>query len=117
MRLRFPSLETLDHYRWHIVATILTVSTAACSVRTVEVNAGEAAVLVDRPHLPGHGGVRPGAVHTGRTWILFSADAIKVNLQPIQFSEHPVSLIASFGQAWSPTTFRPSSATVSASTA
>jgi len=46
------------------------------------VDAGEEAVLVDKPYFFGHGGVQKTPVTTGQTWTWFSTQVIRLNVKP-----------------------------------
>lgn len=72
----------------------LTLLAAACSVAP---DAGYEAVLVQKPILFGHGGVSETPVKAGRTFVAPTTDAIYVNVQPIQFTEHFDDLMSSDG--------------------
>lgn len=54
----------------------------------VSPDAGEEAVLIDKPYVIGHGGMRVEPVKTGRSIEWFSTNVVYVNMQPAQFSEH-----------------------------
>jgi regulator of protease activity HflC (stomatin/prohibitin superfamily) len=87
-------------------------------------DAGEAAVLIDKPIVFGHGGVRDEAIETGLAWIWWTTNVEYVNIYPQQFDinfedmmssdgipldfqaslrlkvNDPVALIRNFGKDW-----------------
>jgi regulator of protease activity HflC (stomatin/prohibitin superfamily) len=64
---------------------------------SVKVGPGEEAVLVDKPLVWGHGGVRSEPVKTGRTYIWPTTDSIPVEMRPQQFSEKFADLMSRDG--------------------
>ena len=67
-----------------IGALVLTLIAASCSFHSVQPNAGEEAVLIDKPMIFGHGGVQSTSVKTGRSYIWRTTDYVIVNTQPIK---------------------------------
>ena len=57
-------------------------------VKAIAPNVGEQAVLVDKPILFGHEGVREKPVDPGRTYVWWTTDHITVNMQPRQYVVH-----------------------------
>jgi SPFH domain / Band 7 family len=64
---------------------------------SVAPNAGQEAVLIDKPFAFGHGGVRGVPVKTGRTWVWFSTSHEMVNMLPQQHQVHFDDLMSSDG--------------------
>ena len=77
-----------------IVAALLTALTA-CTVVTPD--AGQQAVLIDKPWLFGHGGVRENPVLPGLTYAWFSTEKIYVNMFPQQYDGNFGDLMSSDG--------------------
>ena len=77
-----------------IAAWVLFVC-AGCTV--VSPDAGQAAVLIDKPMLFGHGGVRAEAVSTGLTYTWFSTNKIYVDMFPQQYDGNFSDLMSSDG--------------------
>jgi len=104
------------------IAASLLLACAGCTV--VSPDAGQQAVLIDKPVLFGHGGVRDQPVTTGLTYTWFSTQRIYVNMFPQQYDGNfgdlmssdgvpldfhaiirlqvtdPVALVKNFGQDW-----------------
>ena len=104
------------------IAAWLVLALTGCTV--VSPDAGQAAVLIDKPIVFGHGGVRAKAVSTGLTYTWFSTNKIYVNMFPQQYDGNfsdlmssdgvpldfhaiirlqvvdPVALVKDFGQDW-----------------
>lgn len=103
-------------------ATLALISVSACTV--VSPDAGQQAVLIDKPFVFGHGGVRSEPVLPGLTYTWFSTKKIYVNMFPMQYDGNfsdlmssdgvpldfhaiirlqvtdPVGLVRDFGQDW-----------------
>lgn len=103
-----------------IAAVILSAS--GCNV--VSVDAGQQAVLIDKPWVFGHGGVREEPVLPGLTYTWMSTQKVYVNMLPIQYEGNfsdimsadgvpldfhaiirlqvtqPVTLVRDFGRDW-----------------
>jgi len=114
-----------------IGALVLTLLAASCSFHSVQPNAGEEAVLIDKPLVFGHGGVQSTPVKTGRSYIWRTTEYVIVNTQPvkkdIEFQDlmtsdgvpidfhaimrfrviDSVSLIKNFGPTWYETNLEP----------
>lgn len=58
---------------------------------------GEEAVLIDKPMVFGHEGVRDEVVHTGRRYVWFTTEHIMVNTLPMQFPVHFDDLMSADG--------------------
>lgn len=93
-------------------------------ITAVKPDAGHEAVLIEKPMLLGHGGVNKEPVRTGRKYVMWTTDAVDVNMQPAQFPVHfddlmsldgvpldfdavirlqvtdSVTLVEKFGQGW-----------------
>jgi regulator of protease activity HflC (stomatin/prohibitin superfamily) len=67
-------------------AVIAALSTSAC--RTISPDAGHEAVVIKKPWFFGHGGVEEEPIKTGLSLGAVSTEAIYVNMQPIQITEH-----------------------------
>ncbi len=104
-----------------LMAALLAASTG-CTV--ISPDAGQEAVLIDKPWIFGHGGVRSKPVLPGLTYAWFSTQKIYVNMFPQQYDGNftdlmssdgvpldfhavirlqvtdPVVLVSSFGQDW-----------------
>jgi regulator of protease activity HflC (stomatin/prohibitin superfamily) len=85
----------MKHLRFVVAIVVLTCLSAGC--RSVAPDAGQVAVLVDKPVFFGHGGIRAQAVETGRTYVWFSTSAIYVNTQPQQYEADFKDLMSSDG--------------------
>lgn len=107
---------------WNFALAASLLACGGCTV--VSPDAGQQAVLIDKPVLFGHGGVRPEAVPTGLSYTWFSTDKIYVNMFPQQYDGNftdlmssdgvpldfhaiirlqvvdPVTLVKNFGQDW-----------------
>lgn len=79
------------------VAMLLVLAAATVSCTVVSPDQGEAAVIVDKPYLFGHGGIRPDPIPTGRSYTWLSARAIYVNIYPQQFDANFKDLMTSDG--------------------
>lgn len=77
------------------VFVLVLLASTACSI--VAPDAGQKAVLVDKPILFGHGGVRPDPVSTGLTYTWFSTKKVYVNMLPQQFDGAFNDLMSSDG--------------------
>lgn len=77
------------------LATSLLFVCTACTV--VAPDAGQQAVLIDKPWLFGHGGVRAQPVSPGLTYTWMSTQKIYVNMFPQQFDGNFTDLMSSDG--------------------
>ncbi len=66
----------------------LVFSMVITSVGCVGIDAGHEGVLVEQPFFFGHGGVDPVPTKTGRLIVAPTTKVIKVDIRPIQYSEH-----------------------------
>jgi regulator of protease activity HflC (stomatin/prohibitin superfamily) len=104
------------------IAASMLLACTGCTV--VSPDAGQQAVLIDKPVIFGHGGVRAEPVLTGLTYTWFSTHKIYVNMFPQQYDGNfsdlmssdgvpldfhaiirlqvtdPVALVKNFGQDW-----------------
>lgn len=104
------------------LAALSLLAVSGCTV--VSPDAGQQAVLIDKPWIFGHGGVRETAVLPGLTYAWFSTQKIYVNMFPMQYDGNfsdlmssdgvpldfhaiirlqvtdPVTLVRDFGQDW-----------------
>ena len=71
--------------RMSALAAVLMCGVTSCV--NVAPNAGEEAVLIHKPYIFGHGGVDEDPVETGRTYVWFSTDYVKVSMLPQKFDE------------------------------
>lgn len=69
--------------------------TTGCSIASPD--AGQEAVLIEKPLIFGHGGVDPTPVKTGTTFIALTTDHIYVNMQPEQHEVKFDDLMSSDG--------------------
>lgn len=67
---------------------------SACSVAP---DAGQEAVLIEKPILFGHGGVIEQPVHAGLTFVALTTQVVYVSVLPQQFNEHFDDLMSSDG--------------------
>lgn len=81
--------------KYLIAASSLLVALGGCTV--VSPDAGQQAVLVDKPWFFGHGGVQPDPVLPGRSYTWFSTQKIYVNMFPQQFDGNFADLMSSDG--------------------
>ena len=58
------------------------------SVGCAAIDAGHEGVLVEQPFFFGHGGVDPVPSKTGRVMVALTTKVIRVDIRPIQYSEH-----------------------------
>ncbi|MEO7067925.1 MAG: SPFH domain-containing protein, partial [Rhodanobacter sp.] len=77
------------------MAAALGMACTGCTV--VSPDAGQEAVLIDKPIVFGHGGVRAEAVSTGLTYTWFSTNKIYVNMFPQQYDGNFSDLMSSDG--------------------
>jgi len=75
----------------------LCASLLLCGCTAVSPDAGQQAVLIDKPWLFGHGGVRDEPVMPGLTYTWFSTDKVYVNMLPQQFDGNFSDLMSSDG--------------------
>lgn len=66
-------------------------------IHAVKVDAGMEAVLIDKPIIFGHGGVRDEPVRTGRSYVWFTTDWYNVDMRPQQTPLHFDDLMSSDG--------------------
>jgi hypothetical protein len=71
--------------RMSAIAAVLMCSVTSCV--NVAPDAGEEAVLIHKPYLFGHGGVDEKPVETGRKYVWFSTDYVRVSMLPQKFDE------------------------------
>lgn len=64
---------------------------------SINIDAGQEAVLIDKPLIWGHGGVRPEPITTGRTYVWPTTSHVIVEKRPQQFTEHFDDLMSSDG--------------------
>jgi regulator of protease activity HflC (stomatin/prohibitin superfamily) len=67
---------------------VLAVALCLVGCQSVSPDAGQEAVLIQKPLLMGHGGVDDSAVKTGRAFVALTTDAVYVDMQPQQFVVH-----------------------------
>lgn len=77
------------------LAAALLMGLAGCTV--VSPDAGQQAVLIDKPWIFGHGGVREKPVLPGLTYAWFSTQKIYVNMFPMQYDGNFGDLMSSDG--------------------
>ncbi len=80
--------------KWALLS-LLSPLLFACTVVTPE--QGQEAVLIDRPILFGHGGIRPESIKPGRSYTWFSVRKVYVNVYPQQFEANFSDLMSSDG--------------------
>lgn len=70
--------------------SVLMLSMLVCiaGCQTVSPDAGQEAVLIEKPIIFGHGGIVPNPITTGRTYVALTTSVVYVNMQPCQFPEH-----------------------------
>lgn len=78
-----------------VIAAALLFASTGCTV--VSPDAGQAAVLIDKPIVFGHGGVRAEPVTTGLTYTWFSTNKIYVDMFPQQYDGNFNDLMSSDG--------------------
>lgn len=74
----------LEKVAMFIVVALLSVMAVGCT--SVSPDAGNEAVLIQKPILFGSGGVDPKPVQPGRTYVAITTQAVLVDIRPIQFS-------------------------------
>lgn len=79
------------------VAVVVGLMFFALGVTAVKPDAGYQAVLIHKPMIFGHGGVDPIPVKTGRKYVIWTTDAIYVNMQPTQHPMHFEDFMSSDG--------------------
>lgn len=67
------------------LAVVLTIS-SLLGFQTVEVQEGSEAVVIDKPWLFGHEGIREDTIKSGRVTVSASSKVIQINMQP-QYAE------------------------------
>lgn len=82
--------------RRRFAVTALSIS-AATGCTVVSPDAGQQAVLIDKPWIFGHGGVREEPVLPGLTYAWFSTQKIYVNMFPMQYDGNFTDLMSSDG--------------------
>ncbi|MDP3985610.1 MAG: SPFH domain-containing protein [bacterium] len=83
--------------RMMLVAGLLVAGLGMGGCTTVAPDPGFEAVLIDKPVLGGHGGVRPQTVSTGQEYTWLSTDVVMVDLRPQQFKVHFEDMMSSDG--------------------
>lgn len=78
-----------------LMILVVSILQSACSVVTPD--AGQQAVLIDKPWFFGHGGVRNDPILPGLTYTWFSTQKIYVNVFPQQFDGNFNDLMSSDG--------------------
>lgn len=73
---------TFSSYRWLTTLVLVAIQTILTGCTVVSPDPGEVGVLVDKPWIAGHEGVRDQVVQTGRTYTWASTDVIKVSIVP-----------------------------------
>lgn len=81
--------------KWALLVLFSPLLFASCTVVTPE--QGQEAVLIDRPILFGHGGIRPESIKPGRSYTWFSVRKVYVNVYPQQFEANFTDLMSSDG--------------------
>jgi len=77
------------------LVAFVSISSSAC--HSVAPDAGEEAVLIQKPMLFGSGGVVSTPVKTGRTYVALTTQEVYVNVQPQQFAIHFEDMMSSDG--------------------
>ena len=85
----------MKHIKRAVIAASLLAVCTACTVVTPD--AGQQAVLIDKPWLFGHGGVRSQPVLPGLTYTWLSTKKIYVNMFPQQYDGNFTDLMSSDG--------------------
>jgi len=73
------------------------VAALAAGCNGVAPNAGQEAVLIQKPWFFGHGGVDPTPVKAGRSWVAVTTQAVYVEMVPQQHGIHFDDLMSSDG--------------------
>jgi len=73
------------------------VAALAGGCNSVAPNAGQEAVLIQKPWFLGHGGVDPTPVKAGRSWVAVTTQAVYVEMVPQQHGIHFDDLMSSDG--------------------
>ncbi len=81
----------------HRLPAVLTLALLGTGCTVVSPDAGQEAVLIDKPLLFGHGGVRDESVKPGLSYTWFSTRKIYVDMLPQQFNGNFVDLMSSDG--------------------
>jgi len=76
---------------------IILLALLLCACNRVAPDAGQEAVLIEKPWFFGHGGVDPSPVKSGLTWVVWSTEEVYVNMQPVQYVIHFEDLMSSDG--------------------
>lgn len=71
-------------FKFAVSWMLLSVSVLLTGCSGASPDAGQEAVLVDKPWFFGHGGVRTEAISTGLTWVWLTTDVEYVNMYPEQ---------------------------------
>lgn len=66
-------------------------------IHPIKLNPGQQAVLIDKPIIWGHGGIREEPIEPGRKYVWFSTDWFTVNMLPEQFLLHLNDFMSSDG--------------------
>ena len=71
------------------ISFVLFITIMVLVTKRVQVEAGNEAVLVDKPFFTifGDGGVRPEPHVTGSKWLFYTTDVIMYDIRPVQFTE------------------------------
>ena len=85
----------MKHIKRAVIAASLLAVCTACTVVTPD--AGQQAVLIDKPWLFGHGGVRSQPVLPGLTYTWLSTKKIYVNMSPQQYAGNFTDLMSRDG--------------------
>lgn len=80
-----------------VVTFVVTVIGWLALIRSVTPNFGEEAVLIDKPLIFGHEGVRDESVKPGRKYVWWTTKPVIVNVQPEQRPMHFDDLMSSDG--------------------
>jgi hypothetical protein len=79
------------------LAGLCLVAALAAGCNSVAPNAGQEAVLIQKPWFFGHGGVDPTPVKAGRSWVAVTTQAVYVEMVPQQHGIHFDDLMSSDG--------------------
>lgn len=79
------------------VVVLFLLLLGSCGVDRIKPDAGQEAVLIEKPILFGHGGVDPVPVGTGSEYVAWTTQAVYVNMQPQQFTFSTSDMMSSNG--------------------